>query len=829
MKMKPSAYVNSVLDGLRRNLRLAYRSLRRRPGFTFIVVLSLALGIGANTAIFSIVDATLLRPLPVPDPDRLVRIDVPASRLTQFGNASYLDWEDFRSRSRSFENLAITHGIAVGMTSGKGEPQVVYGDLVSSNFFATMQVQPVKGRDFGSYGDEAPGKSPVVIISYALWSRAFANDASIIGREVRLNGRPFTVIGVAPRSFTGPNLYSRPDIYVPVTMAEGITANGNGTFIHRDWREFNLFGRLKPGVTIAQVQAEMDVIMRNLEKAYPATNRDTIAIVRTEMNRRFAQGYLFPAVITTLVLCVLLIACANVASLLMARATSRMKEISTQFAVGATRGILVRQLLTESAVLAALGGTCGIALGQLCIRGYAAILPNPVAPSRPDLHLDSRVLTFAILASLIAVFLCGLAPAFSTAREAIMRASGNLRAGSTEGRSYGLLARRSLVVAQVALSTVLLIGGGLLLKAFLRAQRVDLGFNPNHVLLVTTDPRMQGYSNAKAREFQQQFMREVSNVPGVEGVSVASYVPFDSGASWDLAIDGYTAPGGEKFVDTDTNQVGPDYFKTMQIPVLRGREFTERDNASTPLVAIVNETLARRYIVGRGDLEKAIGHHIALRDHPDIAIVGVVRDSNYGNIAAPPGPVFYLPYAQVGPPIATLYLRTKGDSQAVTAQMRAVLKGLDPEIAPLSVIPLATLISMQGLFQPRMSALFGATFGTIALVLAVVGLYGVVSFLVGRRTREIGIRMAFGAPRSAIVRMVLRNGLGLALGGLVIGAISALLLTPLISDLLIGVRPHDAEVFAGVALLLSVVTVAASWVPARDAAKVDPMVALRYE
>ena len=826
---KAQSFAISLLGGLRRDLRLTLRGLRRKPGFTFVVVLSLVIGIGANTAIFSIVDATLLRPLPVPDPDHLVRIDVPASRLTQFGNASYLDWTDFRARSRSFENLAIAHQIAVGMTTGSGEPEIVYGELVSGNFFATMQVQPVRGRDFGAEVDDAPGKHPVVIISYGLWSRTFANDAAVIGREIKLNGRSFTVVGVAPKSFVGPNLYYRPDIYVPVMMAEGISTNGNATLVHRGWREYNMFGRLKPGVSLAQAQAEMDIIMRDLEKTYPETNRDTIAIVRTEMARRFAQGYLFPAVIMALVTLVLLIACANVASLLMARATSRMKEISTQFAVGATRGILVRQLLTESAVLVALGAFGGILLGNVCIRAYASILPNSIASSGPHLHLDSRVLAFAISAAVLSVFLCGIAPAFSIVREAMLRASSNVRAGTSEGRAFGSRARNALIVAQVALSTVLLIGGGLLLKAFLRAQRVDLGFNPEHVLLVTTDPRMRGYSNAKAQAFQQDFMRAVANVPGVQAVSLASLVPFDSGASWDLAIDGYVAPGGERFVDTSTNQVGPGYFGTMQIPVLRGREFTEHDTADAPLVAIVNETLARRYIAGQADLEKAVGHRIALRDHANITIVGVVKDSNYGNLAAPVEPVFYLPYAQMGRPIATLYIRTSGDLSTTAAQVRTVLKGLDPEIAPMSVVPFSTLVSTQGLFVQRMSAMFGAAFGAVALVLAVIGLYGVVSFLVGRRTQEIGVRMALGAQRHAILRMVLSNGATLALAGLAIGSIAAMALTPLMSEMLIGVAPHDLEVFIAVVVLLLAATVGASWLPARRAAKVDPMVALRYE
>lgn len=821
--------ISSLIEAFRRDLRLAVRSLRRNPGFTFVVVLSLALGIGANTAIFSVVDATLLRPLPVPHPDGLIRIDVPASRLTQFGNASYLDLMDFRSRSRAFENLAIAHQFFAGMSTGEGEPQVVYGELVSGNFFSTMQIRPVLGRDFRPDEDVEPGKSPVAIISYSLWGRAFANDTGVIGQQIKLNGRSFTVIGVAPKPFTGPNLYYRPDFYVPVTMAEGLTSDGNGVLTHRGWREFNMMGRLRPGVTVAQAQAEMDAIMRDLEKTYPDTNKDTAAIVRREMDRRMAEGYLFPAVIMGLVILVLLIACANVASLQVARATSRMKEISTQFAVGATRGILVRQLLTESAVLASLGGACGILLAHSLIRSFAALLPYSAAPSNPQFHLDSRVLIFAMAACLISVFLCGLAPALSTAREAMMKASTNVRAGTSNSRAYGALARRILIAGQIALSTLLLIGGGLFLKAFLRAQQVDLGFNPDHVLLVATNPSMRGYSTEKARQFQRQLLQQTLNLPGVKSASLASLVPFLSGASWDLAIDGYTAPGGETFVDTDTNQVAPGYFATMQIPVLRGREFNDHDNQAAPLVAIVNETLARRYIVNGGDLEKAIGHKIALRDHSAIPIIGVVKDSNYGDIGAPPSPVFYMSYAQVGRPIATLCVRTQGDPAALTGPIRAALRSLDPEITPISVLTLTNAVSSQGLFLPRLSAILGSAFGLVALLLAVVGLYGVVSFLVARRTQEIGVRIALGAQRGGILRMILSSGLVLALIGLAIGAGGALLLTPMMGGLLLNVNPRDPGVFLGVALVLIAATLGACWIPAQRATQVDPMEALRYE
>ena len=822
--------IASLAEAFWRDVRHTFRSLRQRPGFTAIVVLSLALGIGANTAIFSLVDAVLLRPLTVPNADELITIDVAASRLTQFGGSSYLDSMDFRSRSKSLQSLAIAQNISAGMNTGEGDPQVVFGLLVSGSFFSTMQVQPALGRDFRPEEDEAQGKYPVAIISHTLWDRTFGKDPSVVGKQVRLNGKSFTIVGVTPKWFSGPDLFSRPDIYVPTMMTAGLTPDGAAMLDHRSFRGFNMLARLKPGVTVGQAQAEMDGIMRDLERTYPDTNRDTTAFVRKEMKRRLeGNGYLLPAVLMGLVILVLLIACANVAGLLMARATSRMREISTQLAIGATRGTLIRQLLTESAVLAFLGGGAGILLGFGCIKAFAALLPYSPMPGGPDFHLDLRVLTFALLASTAAVFLSGLAPAFLTVREAMLTVTSNVRAGASGSRAYGALPRRILIAGQIALSTILLIGGGLFLKAFAHAQKIDLGFNPDHVLLTTLDPTLRGYTSDKALRFNEQLLRQASSLPGVKSASLASSVPFLSGNSWDISIDGYTAPGGEKFVDTATNQVAPRYFATMQIPLLRGREFTQQDSATAPLVVIVNETLARRYIVGDGDLDKAIGHNIRLRDQNKITVVGVVRDSIYGRIGEPTPPVFYMTYAQMGRPSATLHVRTQGDPAALTPQIREQLRQLDPEIAPMSVLTLESAVWSQGLFIPRISAILGGAFGVIALTLAVIGLYGVVAFMVGRRTQEIGVRMALGAEKGAILRMVLANGISLAAVGLALGTVGAFVLTPVMGDVLVGVNPRDPVVFVGIVIVLVTATLGASWIPARRATQVDPMEALRYE
>jgi len=822
--------VVSLLESLVRDLKFTIRSLRRKPGFTLVVVLSLALGIGANTAIFSVVDAVLLRPLPIPNPHELVTVDVAASRDVPVGGSSYLDLQDFRHRSRAFESLAIDQFISAGMSSGQGEPQVIYGLLVSASFLHTMQIQPSLGRDFRADEDEVPGKYPVAIISDALWGRAFANDPNIVGRQVRLNGKSFTIIGVTPKAFTGPSLFFRPDFYVPTMMTEGLTTDGNAQLTHRSFRAFEMTGRLKPSVTLAQAQAEMDGIMRDLEKTYPDTNKNSIAYIRFEMKKRFlGDGFVFPSILMGLVILVLLIACSNVASLLMARATTRMREISTQLAVGASRAILIRQLLTESAVLALLGGASGILLALGCIRAFASLLPVQAGPGGPNFLLDLRVLIVAVLASTLAIFLCGLAPAFSTVREATVKVTMNVRAGSAASGSYGALARRVLIAGQIALSTILLVAGGLFLKAFVRVQHINLGFNPDHVLLVTIDPTLRGYSVDKALIFQQQLLQQTRSLPGVRSASVASSVPFLSGASWDIAIEGYTGSGGERFVDIATNQVASDYFKMMQIPLLRGREFTDHDDKNSQLVMIVNETLARRYIVQDGDLEKAIGHKISLRDHDGIPIVGVVKDSIYGNIGAPIQPVFYMSYAQMGRPSATLEVRTEGAPGMMTAAIREQMKKLDPDIAPTFVIPFRAAVSSSGFFLPRIAAILGGAFAVVALSLAVIGLYGVVAFMVGRRTQEIGVRIALGAQRGQILRMVLGNGISLALVGLLVGTVGAFFATPLMGGVLMDVNPRDPVVFLTIAVALIAATLGASWIPARRATRVDPMVALRYE
>lgn len=827
------ARLGHLLESLSRDLRITFRGLRKKPGFTIVVVLSLALGIGANAAIFSLVDAIVFRPIPVPHAGEVVAIDTAASKLTRFGGSSYLDYVDFCARAKSFESLAIAQQMSAGMNASTAapasKPENVAGLLVSANFFAALEVQPLLGRGFLPEEGQVPEKYPVAVISYSLWNRVFAKDPDVAGKIIKLNGHSFTIVGVAPESFTGIDLFFRADIFVPTAMSAQVMADGSETLKQRSYRGFDIRGRLNPGVSVAQAQAEMNVIMSELEKEYPESNKDNVAIVRTEMGRRMEGGNIaVPAILTTLVILVLLMACANVASLLLARATSRLKETSTQLALGATRACLVRQFLAESAVLAVLGGAAGTLLADAAIKGFGALVPFSGSAEGPDFRLDMRVLACVAIASAASVLLFGLAPAFM----AVNDAWGSLmttRCSVSASRSFSSIARRVLIGGQIALSVVLLIVSGLFLKSFTHSQNIDLGFNPNHVLLVTINPLLRGYSNEQASRYHEQLLQRVAILPGVKSATVAGRVPFLSYSSWDLSIDGYTAPDGEKFLDIATNEVDPQYFATMQIPLLYGREFNRNDTAKSPGVAVVNETLARRYITSDSDLSRALGRIIRLRDGAPIQIVGIAKDSSYGSIGTPPSPVFYLSYLQQGGPNATLHVRTEGDPALVFPAIRAEMATVDAEMTPVSVLKMTDLISRQGLFLPRIVTMLGGAFGFIAMSLAAIGLYGLVSFMVARRTQEIGIRMTLGAQRGEVLRMVLANGLFLAVVGLVVGVGVALLATPLMRATLVGVSPWDPATFVAVCVVLLTATAVASWIPASRATHVDPMVALRHE
>ncbi len=820
-----------------RDLRLALRGLIKKPGFTFLVMISLGLGIGSSAAIFSLVDGILLRPAGVPRGIDVVTFDTAASRATRFGDSSYLDYVDYAKQSKDFLGMVVYRRITAAMNSGNPVSQeratVIWGLLVSGNYFSTLEVKPILGRNFLSEEDQTRGKAPVVIISYTLWQRTFNADPHIVGNPIKLNGHSYTIIGVAPRTFSGLDLAYRPEIYVPMAMiADIVPVNGNQLLQSRQSRSFVVRGRLRPGVTVAHAQAEANVICANLRQENPSTNKDTQFILRSDLDYRMeGNGIALPAVLLGLVLAVLLIACANVASLLMARASARLGAISTQFAIGATRGRLIRQFMTESTVLAILGGTFGIALAYLGIKLATSLVPYSPAPQGPLFSLDARVLLCALAASTLTIFLCGVAPAFMATRQA-SRAALRVRSSAPSDLPFGVVARRALIGAQVALSVILLIGGGLFLKAFGRLQKFDLGFNPSHVYVATMNPGLNGYSKEQITRFFRDLRERAAALPGVKSASLAAIPPFLGLYSQDISIDGYVAPGGENVLDTLTNRISPEYFDTLQIPFLAGRNFADNDKSDTPRVAIVNEAFARRFIVGTGQLEKAIGRIFRRRDAVPIQIVGIVKDSVYGvttPLGSPAAPVFYTPVLQFADSYMAVQVRTEGDPAGYSSIINQQIHDLDPEIAPFYSLPLSSVVSARSLFLPRVTAVLSGVFAAIALTLAVIGLYGVVSYTVETRTREIGIRMALGAQRINVLRMILQSSVSLVAVGAAVGIIGALALTPLISSLLVGVSPRDPATFVLLPVLMITVTVIASLIPAMRATRVEPVTALRYE
>ncbi len=823
------------LDGMWRDSRLAVRGLIRAPGFTLLVVLSLALGIGANVVIFSVIDGILLRPVAVPHAGDLVTFDTAASRATRFGDTSYQDYLDVAEQTKDLLRLLVYRRVTVGMNpdvrlSHSGST-VVWGLLVSGNYFSLLEVSPILGRGFLPEEDQGRGKAPVAVISYNLWQRMFHGDTQVLGRPVRLNGHLYKIVGVAPKSFTGLDLSYRPDIYVPMAMiADIVPAGGSQLLDSRQSRSFVVRGRLRSGVTIERAQAEANLICAALARQYPATNQDTNFIIRRDLDYRMqGNGVVLPAALMGLVLLVLLIACANVASLLLTRATTRIGSIAIQSALGASRARLLRQLMTESAVLTSLGGACGFLFACWGVSLAMRLVPYQPSPQGPLFQIDARGLSYALAASAATVFLCGMAPAFLATREAARAA---LRVRSSTSRGFGMLARRALIACQVALSLMLLIACGLFIKGFARLQNFDLGFNADHVFVVTMNTALYNYSPTQTEQFFKELLARSAALPGVKSASLAAISPFLGLYSQDISIDGYMTPGGDRVLDTLTNRVSPGYFETLRIPFSQGRNFTENDKAGSPKVAIVNETFARRFIVGNSELTRALGHVFRRRDGIPIQVVGIVKDSTYGTttpLGLPASPVFYTPVLQSTDSYMAIQVRTERGMNGLGAAIYEQIHALDPEIAPVYSLPLATVVSERALYVPRVTAILSAVFAVIAFTVAIIGLYGAVSYTVECRTQEIGIRMALGARRSRILWMILRSSLSLVILGLMAGIFGAIVLSPYLAGLLVGVSSRDPVTFVLLPVVMLLATAVASLIPAAQATRVEPVIALRHE
>jgi len=810
------------------NLRYAFRTLGNSPGFALAAILSLALGIGANTAIFSVADALLLRPLPVVDPGEVVTV-VGRTKSESVTGVSYRDYIDFRDNSKHFSGLTAFSDILLGFAPRPDSlPQMRLGMVVSGNFFEVMGVKPVLGRTFRREEDQAPGRDRVVVLGYDIWEKNFAKDSHVLGKAIRLNGVELTVIGVMPEEFTALNQYLRSAFFLPLMMQPALSAGGDLGFIeNRSQRALEVKGRLARGASLKQAEAELAAIAAGLEKRYPDTNRDRRVAVLTELQVRIERSPPDAALIAMLmglVAIVLLVACTNVANLLLSRARDRAHEIAIRLAIGCGRGRLVGQLLTESLLLALAGGAAGLILGYSGVRFFSRIQLPTDLPLTINVQLDERALAFTFLASLLSVLLFGLAPAIRASRANVIPALKNSQEASRRARLWG---RNSLVVGQIALSIVLLVVASTLMRGFRSLLQQSPGFRTDRLLMMTFDPSLVRYSETQTRDFFKQLVERARLAPGVQSASLTRVIPMaPSQYQRNIAPEGYQFPQGKETETLFANVVGDGYFQTMRVPLVKGRTFLPTDTAESPRVAIVNEEFASRYWQN----QEALGKRFRLNraGGPWVEVVGVAKTGICLWIAEPPTPFFYLPLTQSPQERMTLVAESTGDSSALAAPLRHVVRSLDPNLPVFDVRTIESFYEMRAVSTPNMIIQTVGMMGLMGLLLAVSGLFGLVSYSVSRRTREIGIRMAIGADRRSVLTMVLQQGLTLGLAGVAIGIALSLAAGPLVLSAF-GAGGNDPWSYAIVVVSMLAVTLAASFLPARRASKVDPIRALRWE
>ncbi len=821
-------------ERLAQDLRHGYRMLVKNPGFTAVAVISIAIGVGANCASFSFADALLLRPLTVLHPSEVVTVGAPES-VAGFSSllASYRDYVDFRDQSKSFEGLVAFNETTFGLAVGRDSlPQMKYGSMVTGNFFRVLGVEPELGRAFRSDEDQVPGRDAVVVLGHDLWERDFAGDRSVLGRRVRINGIEFTVIGVAPARFRGMNQFLQTGFYVPIMMWPQLTNNAKDNPLEaRGNRSLTIKGRLKSGVAMAQAQAELAAIARNLERAYPDTNRNRGVAVRTELESRIQQSppdAQLVAMISVLSLAVLLVACANVAGLLTSRAPVRAREIALRLAIGAGRRRLIRQLLTESLLLAAAGGIAGLALGYAGILFFRKLQIPTDLPLNFSVELDHRALLFSLAVAMASAILFGLAPAIQTTRTDLVNALKSSTA-DTPGRRR-LWGRNLLVAGQVAISLVLLTVATFLYRGFQHELGQGAGFRTDHLLMMSFDPGLVHYSESQAQQFFQQAVERARSTAGVKSAALTYSVPLDNQQDGVVILpEGFQFPAGKENVNIFANTVDENYFDTAGIRILRGRGFRVTDTASSPRVAIVNEELAKHYWPGKDPIGKRF--RLDDRNGPWVEIVGVARTVKYLWIAEPPTDFAYLALSQHPQRQMTLLTESAGDPSSLTAPLREAIHGLDANQPIFNIRTMEEFYRMRAVSTPNMIIQNVGAMGVMGLVLAIVGLYGLVAYAASRRTREIGIRMAIGAQRSTVLSMVMRQGLILALSGIGVGLLASFGAERVLGSMFGGSSGGDTDfvTYLLVVPALLAVTMLATYVPARRASRVDPMRALRYE
>ena len=827
-----------MLGTFDQDIRSGARMLRKSPGFTFVALLSLALGIGANTAIFTIINAVFLHPLPVEEPSRVVELftrdtkTVNTNALFQLTATSFPNYQDFRDQNTVFSGLAgVTFPIPMNW-GGRAEPQQLNAMLASANYFDVLGVKAYRGRTFLPDEDKKPGANSVVVLSYYIWSRDFGSDPSLIGRTISLNALPYTVIGVAPPNFKGTISLGPPDVlWIPISMRDYVlTGVANTLLNNRRFRWVSIVARLKPETAVEQAESALKTIASALEKEYPRENQGrTIALFPLNqsalgINQR-RQFTLAGGVLMGVVGIVLLIACVNLANLLLAQAAKREKELTLRAALGAGRARLVRQLLTESAMLSLLGGAAGLVVALVGRKLLWSFRPPFLADGSIDLSFDNRVLGFTLAISLLTGVLFGLLPAIKASRtelNEILKAGG--RGGTlgwTNNRMRGLL-----VISEIALSLVALIGAGLFVRSMQHAQELDPGFDAKNLFQMQFDLGTLRYDADHGQQFFRDLIERAKSVPGVVNASVSSDGIFGGTIAGTVFREGEQTDPNNRGTLVQFDDVSPGHFETLRIPLRSGRDFNDFDRENTLAAVIVNEAMAKLLWPG----QEALGKRFTSFASPTTLyqVVGVVGNSVVNQIGEDPQPVAYLPLRQQYSSSAALEVRTSGNPETLMATLRNQVQQLDRNLA-FTNMQTATEILSQGLWAARMGAALLGLFGLLALVLASVGIYGVLAYSVAQRTGEIGIRMALGAQPGEVLRLVLRQGMTLAVIGAILGLVAALLLARTAANLLYGVSATDPLTYAGITVLLLSVALLACYLPARRATRIDPVVALRFE
>ena len=816
------------------DLHYAFRALSKSPWFAALAVVTLALGIAVNTSIFSIIDGFLLRPMPVPHPEQLTVLTLQQGASKDLQSFSYPDYLDLRDQASSFSDMIAYHVTLGGLTADhRGDHCVV--TRVTGNYFSMLGIQPALGRLILPTEGQTPGADPILVLGYSYWQKRFGGDKNVLGKEVEMNNHPMTIVGVAPQDFHGTYSIVDSDLYLPLSanIATKDEKPVEDTWAQRSDRSLSVMARLKPETNLKQAQTSLDVVAQRLSEQHPDTDKGVLFRGFPEQLARPDPDpdNTLPSValaFMTLAALVLLVACFNVTNVLLVRANARQREMAIRAALGAGRFRLVRQYLTESLLLAFLGAAGGMLLSYWAMRFLSSIPLGTDLPLQFKFLPDARVYLFALGAALVTGLIVGVFPALRVARRDVSSVLHDGARGSSGGRRRQIV-RGSLVVAQVAGSLVLLIVAGLFIRSLGKAQTIYLGFDPANVLDFSLDVQQVGYQEVQGRTFYRELDSRLRALPGVVSVAQAFSVPMGYMSSFSsIFVEGRPVEAGQQPPTMQYNMVTPAYFDTLRIPVHAGRIFTDADDEKAPNVAIVNQTMAKKFWPDQNPLGKRF--RIKSASGPFTEIIGVVQDGKYKGVVEDPQPYFYVPQSQSYLPLHTFHVRTSGPPETLALQVQSQIRELAPTL-PISEVQTLNqaLQGLNGFMVFRLGAQLTGTMGLLGLILAVVGVYSVASYAAAQRTQEIGIRMAIGATPSDILKMVLRQGIGIVGIGLLAGLAAAFAGTRLLADLIFGVSPSDPITYAAVVTLLLAVALLACWIPARRATRVSPAVALRSE